>query len=94
MHKASILDLSGRLNAILDWISATHRRVAIALIAVALVCMLPGLASLPPSNRDESRFAQPTEQMIETSHYVDIRLQDQARYQKPIGAYWLQAAGR
>ncbi|MDO8533608.1 MAG: glycosyltransferase family 39 protein [Xanthobacteraceae bacterium] len=76
----------------LDWVCATHRRAAFALIVVTLVCLLPGFASLPPSNRDESRYAQPTKQMIETGDYMDIRLQDQARYRKPIGIYWLQAA--
>src|SRR5262249_59443647 len=40
----------------------------------------------------EARFAQATKQMIETGDYVDIRFQDESRYKKPIGIYWLQAA--
>src|SRR5262249_32317357 len=30
--------------------------------------------------------------MIESGDYVDIRFQDEARYKKPVGIYWLQAA--
>ena len=67
----------------------------LAYLFLALLCVgffAPGLATLPPTDRDESSFAQATKQMIETGNYVDIRLQDQPRYQKPIGIYWLQAA--
>ena len=52
-----------------------------------------GLLGLPPTDRDESRFAQASKQMIETGDYVSIRFQDEARNQKPVGTfYWLQAA--
>ena len=50
------------------------------------------MATMPPTDRDEASFAQATKQMIETGDYLDIRLQDKPRYQKPIGIYWLQAA--
>ena len=30
--------------------------------------------------------------MLETGEYVDIRFQDEVRYKKPVGIYWLQAA--
>ena len=29
--------------------------------------------------------------MLETGDYVDIRFQDEVRYKKPVGIYWLQA---
>ena len=29
--------------------------------------------------------------MLETGEYVDIRFQDEVRYKKPVGIYWLQA---
>ena len=51
-----------------------------------------GLAGLPPIDRDEARFVQATKQMAETGDYVDIRLQQESRYKKPIGIYWLQSA--
>ncbi len=63
-------------------------------LILALLCsalFLPGLTSLPPTDRDESRFAQASKQMLETGNYVDIRFQDVPRYKKPIGIYWLQA---
>ena len=57
-----------------------------------MVSFLPGIASIPPVDRDEARFAQSTKQMLETGNYVDIRFQEGTRYKKPIGIYWLQAA--
>jgi 4-amino-4-deoxy-L-arabinose transferase-like glycosyltransferase len=64
----------------------------------ALLCLLclilyaPGLAAIPPLDRDEARFAQATRQMLESGDFVRIRFQDEARNKKPIGIYWLQAA--
>ena len=57
----------------------------------ALLAFLPGFFQIPPIDRDEARFAQATKQMIETGDYVDIRFQDEVRYKKPVGIYWLQA---
>ncbi len=61
------------------------------LVLICCAFFLPGLVSLPPTDRDESSFAQATKQMIETGNYIDIRLQNEPRYQKPIGIYWLQS---
>jgi 4-amino-4-deoxy-L-arabinose transferase-like glycosyltransferase len=67
--------------------------VAYALILLfGLALYLPGLRTIPAVDRDESRFAQATRQMLQTGDYIDIRLQDEARLKKPIGIYWLQAA--
>ncbi|MBL7373585.1 glycosyltransferase family 39 protein, partial [Escherichia coli] len=52
----------------------------------------PSLLLMPPLDRDESRFAQATAQMLESHDYVDIRFQDEPRWKKPVGIYWLQAA--
>src|SRR5262249_36130521 len=59
---------------------------------VALVAGLPGLIAVPPLDRDESRFAQATAQMLETRDFTVIRFQDQPRFKKPVGIHWLQAA--
>lgn len=59
---------------------------------VALLAGLPVLALLPPLDRDESRYAQATSQMLESGDYVDIRFQDEPRWKKPVGIYWMQAA--
>ena len=65
----------------------------IVIIAVfAVIAGLSGLLTVPPLDRDESRFIQATTQMIETGDYVRIRFQDEERNKKPVGIYWLQAA--
>lgn len=62
------------------------------LIAFCALLFLPGLAGLPPMDRDESRFAQATKQMLETGDYVVPYFQDQPRTKKPVFIYWVQAA--
>jgi 4-amino-4-deoxy-L-arabinose transferase-like glycosyltransferase len=62
------------------------------LCLLCLILYAPGLAAIPPLDRDEARFAQATRQMLETGDFVRIRFQDEARNKKPIGIYWLQAA--
>jgi 4-amino-4-deoxy-L-arabinose transferase-like glycosyltransferase len=59
---------------------------------VAFLAGLPGLIAVPPLDRDESRFAQATAQMLETRDFVVIRFQDAPRFKKPVGIHWLQAA--
>jgi 4-amino-4-deoxy-L-arabinose transferase-like glycosyltransferase len=80
------------LAALLDFAGPSHARAAMVLVVVAFLAFLPGFFQVPPVDRDESRFAQATKQMIETGDYVDIRFQDEVRYKKPVGIYWLQAA--
>ena len=58
---------------------------------IAFLAGLPGLMTVPPLDRDESRFAQATAQMIESGDYVVIRCQEDPRFKKPIGIHWLQA---
>jgi 4-amino-4-deoxy-L-arabinose transferase-like glycosyltransferase len=66
------------------------RRPRVLLIAFCLMLWLPGLFTLPPTDRDESRFAQASKQMIETGDYVRIMNGDEPRNRKPIGIHWLQ----
>src|SRR5579872_2673047 len=80
------------LGALVDFAVASHRRAAALLILVSLLAFLPGFFQIPPVDRDEAYFAQATKQIIETGDYVDIRYQDDVRYRKPVGIYWLQAA--
>jgi 4-amino-4-deoxy-L-arabinose transferase-like glycosyltransferase len=58
---------------------------------IAFLAGLPGLLAVPPLDRDESRFAQATAQMLETRDFVVIHYQDQPRFKKPVGIHWLQA---
>ena len=84
--------LAKGLAALLDFAAGAHARAAALLVVVSLFSFLPGFSQIPPVDRDESYFAQATKQMIETGDYVDIRYQNDVRYRKPVGIYWLQAA--
>src|SRR5687767_15481764 len=64
---------------------------AALLIVLTLVLYMPGIAALPVTDRDEGRFVQATRQMHETGDFLDIRFQEETRYKKPVGIYWLQA---
>lgn len=59
-------------------------------ILVALTAMLPGFFTIPAMDRDESRYAQASRQMMETGDYIDIRFQDAPRHRQPVGTYWAQ----
>ncbi|HWA31258.1 MAG TPA: glycosyltransferase family 39 protein [Rhizomicrobium sp.] len=65
---------------------------AATLFLLCVIAWVPGFFTLPPLDRDESRFAQASKQMIETGNYVDIRYSVGPRYKKPVGIYWMQAA--
>jgi 4-amino-4-deoxy-L-arabinose transferase-like glycosyltransferase len=81
-----------RIAALLGLVTASHWRAVAVLTIVAFAAFLPGFFQIPPVDRDEARFAQATKQMIESGDYVDIRFQNEPRYKKPVGIYWLQAA--
>src|SRR2546423_6547851 len=81
-----------RLVGMLDFVSGSHVRAVAFLTLCGLLLFLPGFFNIPPIDRDEARFAQATKQMVETGDFVDIRFQDEVRYKKPVGVYWLQAA--
>jgi 4-amino-4-deoxy-L-arabinose transferase-like glycosyltransferase len=78
-------------SALFDYAASSNRRTAIVLALLSLLTFVPGIFQIPPVDRDEAYFAQATKQMIETGDYVDIRYQDDVRYRKPVGIYWMQA---
>jgi 4-amino-4-deoxy-L-arabinose transferase-like glycosyltransferase len=80
------------LVKVLDFVTGSHARAIAFLIICGLLFFLPGFVKIPPVDRDETRFAQATKQMVETGDFVDIRFQDDVRYKKPVGIYWLQSA--
>ena len=61
------------------------------LIFLTLTGIFSGQNTIPPIDRDESRFAQASRQMAQSNDYVNIKFQDEIRAKKPIGIYWLQA---
>ncbi len=78
--------------AFIDFAQTSHARAIAFLLVFSLLAFLPGFFQIPPVDRDEARFAQATKQMVESGNYVDIHYQDDVRYKKPVGIYWLQAA--
>ena len=81
-----------RLVGVIDFVTTSHARAVSFLLLCGLLFFLPGFFNIPAIDRDEARFAQATKQMVETGDFVDIRFQDEVRYKKPVGIYWLQAA--
>ena len=79
------------LDVLIERWSRGWRGPALAAL-VAFLAGLPGVFAVPPLDRDESRFAQATAQMLEQEDFVVIRFQDQPRFKKPVGIHWLQAA--
>jgi len=69
----------------------TQWRLPLVVVFAGFVAMA-GLWTMPPLDRDETRFAQATTQMLETGDFISIRFQDRERNKKPAGIYWLQAA--
>ncbi|TCH98944.1 glycosyltransferase family 39 protein [Roseococcus sp. SYP-B2431] len=82
-----------RLDSWLDTASgAAQRWPRLVLVLLCLALHLPGFFTIPATDRDESRFAQATRQMVETGDYVQIRVGEEERNKKPIGIHWAQAA--
>jgi 4-amino-4-deoxy-L-arabinose transferase-like glycosyltransferase len=87
----ALATFDGIAKRALSGLAGTRWLAAAFIIALCLALYLPGFASLPVTDRDEARFTQATKQMLETGSFIDIRFQDDPRYKKPIGIYWLQA---
>jgi 4-amino-4-deoxy-L-arabinose transferase-like glycosyltransferase len=64
----------------------------LCLCLLCLLLWLPGFFTLPPGDRDESRFAQASRQMVESGDYVRIRYGEEDRNKKPVGIHWAQSA--
>ena len=86
------VDRGSRLVEILNFATASHVRAVAFLVLCCFLLFLPGFFRIPPIDRDEARFAQATKQMVESGDFVDIRFQEEVRYKKPVGIYWMQAA--
>ena len=82
---------SRRLLAAFDFATVSHFRAIVLLTLCCIVLFMPGFVTIPVIDRDEARFAQATKQMVESGEFVDIRFQNDVRYKKPVGIYWLQA---
>ena len=85
-------DATAPLTAPPRWLAIPARHPFVLLALLGVLLWLPGILSLPALDRDESRFAQSSRQMVESGNLVDIRFGHVPRYKKPVGIYWLQAA--
>lgn len=72
--------------------SSISVKKTIILALLSILVFLPGIASLPVTDRDEARFAQASKQMMETGDYTQIYFQETTRSKKPVGIYWIQVA--
>lgn len=81
-------------RSIAQHIAAGGQLTWVALTGLCLVLFVPGCQSIPATDRDESRYAQASRQILESGDWVDIRFQDELRLKKPPGIYWLQAGVR
>src|SRR3954454_9083098 len=88
----NLVNPGNRLVRMIDAVTVSHVRAVAFLLVCGLLLFLPGFFTIPAIDRDEARFAQATKQMVESGDFVDIRFQDDVRYKKPVGVYWLQAA--
>jgi 4-amino-4-deoxy-L-arabinose transferase-like glycosyltransferase len=87
----NLVNPGNRLVRVIDFATASHLHAAAFLLLCGLLLFLPGFFTIPVIDRDEARFAQATKQMVESGDFVDIRFQDDVRYKKPVGIYWMQA---
>jgi 4-amino-4-deoxy-L-arabinose transferase-like glycosyltransferase len=84
--------LGGVLSGALAAAGRSWLLAALLVAGATLLAALPGLTTLPPTDRDEARFVQASRQMVQSGDLVDIRFQDEARWKKPAGIYWAQSA--
>lgn len=72
--------------------AALERVPRLLLVLLCLALWVPGFFSLPAGDRDESRFAQATRQMLDSGDYVRLKVGEEERNKKPVGIHWAQAA--
>ena len=63
-----------------------------SILLFLLVFFMQGVFNLPVLDRDEARFATASKTMLETKDFIDIKMQEETRYKKPIGIYWAQVS--
>lgn len=86
------LRIPARILELFDACSRSDRRAILFLVGLSLLALLPGFFSIPPVDRNESRFAEISRQMVETGQLGETRLGWEVKRSRPIGQHWMQAA--
>jgi 4-amino-4-deoxy-L-arabinose transferase-like glycosyltransferase len=73
-----------------DRVRTLRPLAALAVLTLLVLALaLPGIRTIPVTDRDEARYAQASKQMVESGDYVQIRFLEEPRNKKPAGIYWL-----
>ncbi len=86
-----------RLETIGNWLQRladNPRGAMLALMALCLITLLPGVIRLPVVDRTETFFAESTRGMIERGDWLDPRYGEAVHKFRPIGTFWAQAVAR
>jgi 4-amino-4-deoxy-L-arabinose transferase-like glycosyltransferase len=75
-----------RAMTLLDRLSTGWQAWAL-LFMITFLGAAPGVFNLPALDRDESRFAQASKEMLEEDSYILIQYQDELRNKKPAGIH-------
>ena len=88
----TLAQIEQRSARAIDAIAKRPWLAAAVLIAIALICYLPGLLALPPLDRTDVIYAESSRAMLERGDLLDARFLEQQFAFRPIGIYWLQIA--
>ncbi|MHA1574474.1 MAG: ArnT family glycosyltransferase, partial [Alphaproteobacteria bacterium] len=88
----TLAQIEQRSARAIDAIAKRPWLAAAVLIAIALLCYLPGLLALPPLDRTGVIYAESSRAMLERGDLLDARFLEQQFAFRPIGVYWLQIA--
>ena len=83
---------AGQVEAVTDRIAGSRLASLAALVIVALVCFLPGFATVPPIDGDGPAYAVAARDMVATGDFATVRVQTDMQPWRPQGMQWLEAA--
>ncbi|HEX9048443.1 MAG TPA: glycosyltransferase family 39 protein, partial [Verrucomicrobiae bacterium] len=75
-----------------SWLEKLAARPQRSILWISLVLLLAGNWIMPLTDRDETRFAEASREMIQRGDYVVPWFNGQWRFDKPILIYWCQSA--
>ncbi len=82
---------AARVEAATDRVAGSTLASLAVLVVVALVCFLPGFASMPPIDGDGPAYAVAAREMVATGDFATVRVQTDMQPWQPHGMQWLEA---